>query len=366
MYTFLKTGFWLIVAAQISLISLKAEAAKLVASRNSGTVLAFDEQTGDYLGVFIEQGSGGLEAPSSLAYGPNGNLYVSDYDNSSVLVYDGVTGDFIKTFIPSGSGGLISPETIAFGSDDELYIAGLDGNGVRRYDGETGKFMDVVVANDPATHRPLNTPNFVWAEDDELYISSVFPSGGILEYDEEKGRTKTFIHPEDAPTIPGGLAIGPEDGLLYVGDFSENASISRYNLKNGKFIDTFVEPGSGGLSKASRLLFRDGDLYVTSFGNNSVLLFDGETGNFLDDFIPSGSAGLDEPIGFVFSETPIALEESNHFLTSALSDAPITPEEPNQLITPVPEPTSILGLLGFGVYISTNLVQKIVLKKSSN
>ncbi len=366
MYTFLKTGFWLIVAAQISLISLKAEAAKLVASRNSGTVLAFDEQTGDYLGVFIEQGSGGLEAPSSLAYGPNGNLYVSDYDNSSVLVYDGVTGDFIKTFIPSGSGGLISPETIAFGPDDELYIAGLDGNGIRRYDGETGKFIDIVVANDPATHRPLNTPNFVWAEDDELYISSVFPSGGILEYDEEKGRTKTFIHPEDAPTIPGGLAIGPEDGLLYVGDFSENASISRYNLKNGKFIDTFVEPGSGGLSKASRLLFRDGDLYVTSFGNNSVLLFDGETGNFLDDFIPSGSAGLDEPIGFVFSETPIALEESNHFLTSALSDAPITPEEPNQLITPVPEPTSILGLLGFGVYISTNLVQKIVLKKSSN
>ena len=347
MYTFLKTSFWLIVAAQISLISLKAEAAKLVASRNSGKVLAFDEQTGDPLGIFIDEGNG-LTSPSSLTYGPDGNLYVSDYNNSSVLIYDGVTGDFIETFIPSGSNGLISPETIAFGPDGDLYIAGLDGNGVRRYDGETGEFRDVVVANDPATNRPLSSPNFVWAEDDELYISSVFPNGGILEYDEETDTTTTFILPEDAPTIPGGLAIGPDDGFLYIGDFSENASISRYNLESGEFVDIFVESGSGGLNRASRLLFRDGELYVTSFGTNSVLRFDGETGNFIDNFVPSGTAGLNEPIGFVFSESPIALEE------------------PSFVIASVPEPTFIWGLLGFSVYVSASLVQKSVLKKKSN
>ena len=348
MYDFLKSSFWVVVTAQISLIPLKAEAAKLVASRNSGTVLAFDENTGDYLGTFIEQGSGGLAAPSSLTYGLNGNLYVSDYDNSSVLVYDGVTGDFIETFIASGDNGLISPETIAFGPDGDLYIAGLDGNGIRRYDGETGEFIDVLVANDPATQEPLSTPNFVFDRDNDIYISSVFPSGGILEYNEETDTTNTFIFPEDAPTIPGGLTVGPNDGLLYVGDFSENASISRYNLESGELVDTFVESGSGGLSRASRLLFRDGDLYVTSFGNHSVLRFDGDTGNFIDEFIPSGSAGLNEPIGFVFSETRIALEESNQFITS------------------VPEPTAILGLLGLSIYLSTNLVQKIAFKKSSN
>lgn len=303
---------------QINQIPLEAEEALLVASRESDEILAYDGQTGDDLGVFIEQDSGGLEAPSSLIYGPDDEyLYVSDYENSSVLRYDEITGEFIDTFIAPNSGGLISPETIAFGPDDDLFIAGLDGNGIRRYDGETGEFIDDLVAVDPATQEPLNTPNFAFDSNNDIYISSVFPSGGVLKYDWETDTTTTFISPEDAPTIPGGLAIGP-DNLLYVGDFSEEgASILRYDLESGELVDEFVEPGSGGLSQASRLVFGpEDDLYVTSFGSDSVLRFDGETGHFVDEFVTSGSIGLDEPIGLIFSETSIFLEESDQFIAS--------------------------------------------------
>lgn len=293
---------------QINQIPLEAEEALLVASRESDEILAYDSQTGDDLGVFIEEDSGGLEAPTSLAYGPNDDyLYVSDFENSSVLRYDEVTGEFVDTFIPPNGGGMISPEYITFGPDDDLYTAGLDGNGIRRYDGETGEFIDNLVPVDPATQEPLNTPNFVFDSNNDLYISSVLPSGGVLKYDWETETTTTFIAPEDAPTIPGGLAIEPDDDLLYVGDFSEEgASILRYDLESGELVDEFVEPGSGGLSQASRLVFGpEDDLYVTSFGSDSVLRFDGETGNFVDEFVSSGSSGLDEPIGLSFSETDI-------------------------------------------------------------
>jgi len=293
-----------------SVVSLTPEpkAALLVASRKSGQILAYDDQTGEDLGVFIEEGSGGLEAPSSLVYGPNDEyLYVSDFKNSSVLRFDEVTGEFVDTFIVPNGDGLISPESIAFGPDDDLFIAGLDGNGIRRYDGETGEFIDNIVAVDPATQEPLNTPDFVFDSDNNLYVSSVLPSNGVLKYDWETETTTTFISSEDAPRIPGGLAIG-EDDLLYVGDFSESgASISRYGLESGELVDVFVEPCSGGLSQASRLVFgaEGGDLYVTSFGSDSVLRYDGETGDFIDEFVTSGSSGLDEPIGLTFSETSI-------------------------------------------------------------
>jgi sugar lactone lactonase YvrE len=301
----IKSKFNLI--GHIARFPFEAEEALLVASRESGQILAYDDQTGDDLDVFIEEGSGGLKAPSSLTYGPNDEyLYISDYENSSVLRFDEVTGEFVDTFIPPNGGGLISPETIAFGPDDDLFIAGLDGNGIRRYDGDTGKFIDNVVAVNPTTQEPLNTPNFAFDSDNDLYISSVFPSGGVLKYDWETDTTTTFISPEDAPTIPGGLALGA-DNLLYVGDFSEEgASVLRYDLESGELVDEFVKPGSGGLSQASRLVFGpEDDLYVTSFGSDSVLRFDGETGNFVDEFVTSGSRGLDEPIGLLFTETSI-------------------------------------------------------------
>lgn len=220
-----KISLLLTVATVLNLITLKStEAALLVAGRGSKSVLSYDEQTGEFNGSFIPPGSGGLSSPSSLAFGSDNRLYVSDYNSGSVLRYDSLTGNFIDTFIPSGSGGLKSPESIAFGPDGNLYISGLDGNGIKRYNGKTGEFIDVVISSDPATGNQLNTASFAFGSNNELFAGSVFPTGGIIRYDTLTGKANTFIPSSDSPVIPGGLAIGL-DGNLYAGDFNPDATI---------------------------------------------------------------------------------------------------------------------------------------------
>ena len=54
-------------------------------------------------------GSGGLNLPRDLVFGPDDNLYVGSFGSGDILRYDGMTGAFISTFVPAGSGGLGGP-----------------------------------------------------------------------------------------------------------------------------------------------------------------------------------------------------------------------------------------------------------------
>lgn len=126
-----------------------------VTNARGDSVTRYNGITGEYLGVFVSPGSGGLDFPWGLAFGPDSTgegypeLYVASYRTDSILRYDGATGEFIDEFVPAGRGGLDGPRMIRFGPDangdgiQELYVAAGD---VLRYDGKTGAFVDVVVA----------------------------------------------------------------------------------------------------------------------------------------------------------------------------------------------------------------------------
>jgi glucose/arabinose dehydrogenase len=95
------------------------------------------------------------------------------------------------------------------------------------------------------------------------------------------------------------MAFGP-DGNLYVGSRS-NHSVMRYDRTSGGFIDAFVPTGSGGLVNPTAILFdAQGRLYVASLANDNVLRYDGQTGTFIDTFVSAGLGGLSAPTGMVF------------------------------------------------------------------
>src|SRR5262249_30231762 len=80
------------------------------------------------LGAFVSPG-GGLDTPYAMVIGPDGNLYVGSYNGDSVLRYDAVTGSPLPApgksgaeFVSPGSGGLDAPRDIAFGPDGNLYV----------------------------------------------------------------------------------------------------------------------------------------------------------------------------------------------------------------------------------------------------
>ena len=69
----------------------------------------------------------------------------------------------------------------------------------------------------------------------------------------------------------------------------------------GEHVGDFVEAGSGGLSHPAAMTFGpDGDLFVVSHNNDSVLRYDGLTGASLGEFVTEGSGELSLPFGLAF------------------------------------------------------------------
>jgi DNA-binding beta-propeller fold protein YncE len=134
-----------------------------VVSTGTDSVLRYDGTTGNFLGEFVASGSGGLEGPVTMAFGPDGDLYVADFYSTDLAVkrFEGPSGltpgAFVDTFVTAGSGGLRAPSGLIFGPDGnddgqlDLYLAEVAANGfikasVNRYDGVTGAFIDTFVA----------------------------------------------------------------------------------------------------------------------------------------------------------------------------------------------------------------------------
>ncbi len=144
------------------------------------------------------------------------------------------------------------------------------------------------------------------AQTDLLVASwSVGTGVAVKRYD---GATGVFV----SDFAVGGGLFGPTymttgpDGHQYLSSFGSNEVI-RFNGTTGDLIDTFVTAGSGGLSSPTSVRFGpDGNLYVNS--TNRVLRYNGTNGSFIDAFVPAGSGGLStanhslfSPVGFLVS-----------------------------------------------------------------
>jgi hypothetical protein len=121
---------------------------------NLATIEMFDITTRRSLGLLFPPRSGELWTPMSLAFGPDGNLYVSYA--FFVNRYHSTTGQFLGQFVDTGDRtGQRYAVGIAWGPDNNLYVATQNTAGVQRYSGTTGKFMDDFV---PAGRGGLAAP----------------------------------------------------------------------------------------------------------------------------------------------------------------------------------------------------------------
>ena len=103
------------------------------------SVFRFSHTTHASRGQFTSGGS--LQHAFALAFGPDGNLYVSVANDSKVSRFNGATGVFIDDFIPSNYGGLTSAADLVFGPDGNVYVASFQGEKILKYDGHTGSFL---------------------------------------------------------------------------------------------------------------------------------------------------------------------------------------------------------------------------------
>jgi hypothetical protein len=86
---------------------------------------------------FVQDDSAALMRLRSSIFGPDGNgdgaqdLYVASGETDEVRRYDGNSGAFIDIFVTAGSGGLDDPGDLAFGPDGSLVVSSLGPAGNR-------------------------------------------------------------------------------------------------------------------------------------------------------------------------------------------------------------------------------------------
>ncbi|MEG4009623.1 NHL repeat-containing protein [Microcoleus sp. Pol11C1] len=309
------------------------------------------------------------------------DIYVSSGDQpgnsgeptaSAVLRYDGITGTFIDKFVGDNpntaadeSGGLFRPYGLAFGPDGNFYVSSFLSDQILRYNGKTGQFIDVFAAGNQQAGG-LNGPNgLLFAPDGNLYVttqgsvasngkpdfSAGFPSQ-VLRYNPQNRQSSIFASPDPSPRSQGfasllGMAIGPADGDLYVSDFAND--IRRYNLRSGELVKvlftnyTDTSPSS---NYVGSLAFSPiGNLFAVGFDNRAnangagaVLRYNGKTDEPLpisgnpgssnsSIFVPPDSK-LQRPIGIAFFPSDAQLTQKWNF---TLANYPINHQGLNNL-----------------------------------
>ncbi len=193
--------------------------------------------------------------PMDVTYGPDGLVYVACSGDNGISRIDPVTGLSLGAFVLSGTGGLFYPRSLAFGPDGNLYVSSANGQ-VLEYDGPTGAFPGAFlgVFVNPTPNEPVD-PHGLAFHQGRLYVASNFPSE-VMSYDAATGAFISTFVASGAGGLSGptALAFGP-GGDLYVTS-QGNDAIRRYAGATGAFVSVFVGPGSGGLDGPFDLAFR--------------------------------------------------------------------------------------------------------------
>jgi len=279
----------------------------LVASRANGRVIRYDDATGAPVGNFVLPARDGLESPFGMAFGPDGNLYVanglkpdgSTPSTNSVLRYDGQSGAFIDEFC---SGFPAALTQLAFGPDGNLYVS--VGNAVFRSNGTTGGCSAFA-----GPGSPLNlAAGLTFGPDGNLYVGS-FLGNEVLRYD---GATGAYL--DVFATVPlagsdgnvGGVTFGP-DGDLYVTLINTGNDIWRFDGTTGASKGAFIPASDPHPDGPVFLLFGpDNTLYVSARDSDEVLRYDATTGSFIDVFASGG--GLDSPAAMALPEPGLSTQ----------------------------------------------------------
>jgi hypothetical protein len=190
----------------------------LFLATGSGSVLRQDV-TGRR-SAFVPMGAGRMGVPRSLAFGPDGNLYVGCYGPASagspapisIRRFSGRTGAYLGDLVPSVPGAQGIVPRIAFGPDGLLYVA-LPGK-VGRFQPGSGLYLgDVVTWAGSSSH---SSPDLAFGPEGDLYVSGS-PRALVGRFSPSTGAYLGAALP--ALVLRGGtlhsFAVGP-DGDLYL------------------------------------------------------------------------------------------------------------------------------------------------------
>ncbi len=235
-------------------LSSQVYAASYIYVSDAEGIEKYNADTGDYITNLIPNWVQGF------VIGSDNNFYVGYGDGARR--YSGTTGELIDIFAYNTS--IDNAVDLAFGPDGNLYISSHVTSEIYRFNGSTGAFMDVFISSANGLNKPTG---LTFGPDGKLYVCSHI-NGRILQCDINTKQVNVFA---SSIVYPHDLVFDSND-ILYVTAYG-NDTIYTYNL-SGQSLGG-IDSG-GVLSYPYGITVDDDDnLYIAN--RTSVVFYDGST-----------------------------------------------------------------------------------------
>jgi len=236
----------------------------------NGAVLRYNASTGAPLSPLVPQTDpNGPWAPRGIVIGKDGSLYVADMGNvepptppGSIDVYNATTGAFVKQITAPGLPGGVQfqPRGLVFGPDGNLYVTNFEdytsngGTGlgsILRFNPTTGAYTTFVSRDGISGGPPLLSPEgLTFGPNGNLYALSLGTSTPgspqddyIIEYN---GNTGTYLNSVDIGTannsrLAATILFGPNDKLFV--PMQQTGEVREYDMNLDPTYTDFIPAG---------------------------------------------------------------------------------------------------------------------------
>lgn len=252
-----------------------------ICNRKSGTIERFDAHTGAPMGRFYV----GSAPAHDLCLGPDGQAYILTSGSTPTVLRLTPAAGQVATFLQGYA--LQAPTAMAFGPDGHLYVCERTG-ALLRFDGTSGRLMQTLAEGLP---HPVA---LTWDVRGRLLVACAGGRGVWLVSSQEA--TPRRVTPEGSLKAPTSLCL-VSNGDMLVADADETASIKRFRPEGDAW--TYAGPVAHGFGWPEGLtLGPDGYLYACDSRMNTLRKIDPAThtelGIYLDDHTLNG------PVKIVF------------------------------------------------------------------